>query len=247
MRASEVLGLRQEFVDLDKSVISLSKSKTGARDVPISANLKQFLDNYMNAAALESGWLFPSPMSASGHTEDLAKPWQRIVEGAGLEGRGITRHTLRHTAITHLVQAGVDLPTVQRVSGHKTFQMVCHYSHQNQRHVQDALDKLDSRIVAATPSQSRAADVRLDYTGITQTKTAPRREPSQPPENVGRPSGDRTPDQRIKSRGNRENQHNAQQTRAIKSAAYLFPLALAISPFLRLSAPLVSHRKARRG
>ncbi|WP_202944828.1 tyrosine-type recombinase/integrase [Nitrosospira multiformis] len=30
------------------------------------------------------------------------------------------RHTLRHTAITHLVQAGVDLPTVKRISGHKT-------------------------------------------------------------------------------------------------------------------------------
>ncbi len=31
----------------------------------------------------------------------------------------VVRHTLRHTAITHLVQAGVDLPTVKRISGHK--------------------------------------------------------------------------------------------------------------------------------
>jgi len=33
----------------------------------------------------------------------------------------VVRHTLRHTAITHLVQAGVDLPTVKRISGHKNW------------------------------------------------------------------------------------------------------------------------------
>ena len=79
-------------------------------------------------------------------------------------GRRITRHTLRHTAITHLVQAGVDLPTVQRVSGHKTLQMVCRYSHQNQQHVQAALTKLDDRIITKEPTP---AIRRPDYTGIT--------------------------------------------------------------------------------
>ena len=52
-------------------------------------------------------------------------------------------HTLRHTAITHLVQAGVDLPTVKRISGHKTLKMVKQYSHQNGTHIQTAMDKLD--------------------------------------------------------------------------------------------------------
>jgi hypothetical protein len=44
-----------------------------------------------------------------------------------------------------LVQAGVDLPTVQRVSGHKTLQMVVRCSHQNGEHIQAAMDKLDRR------------------------------------------------------------------------------------------------------
>lgn len=56
------------------------------------------------------------------------------------------RHTLRHTAITHLVQAGVDLPTVKRISGHKTWAMVGRYSHQNGEHIQAAMDKLAKRI-----------------------------------------------------------------------------------------------------
>ncbi len=75
----------------------------------------------------------------------IEKPFRRVVSAAGLDPREVVRHTLRHTAITHLVQAGVDLPTVQRISGHKTLQMVVRYSHQNGEHIQAAMDKLEQR------------------------------------------------------------------------------------------------------
>jgi site-specific recombinase XerD len=55
---------------------------------------------------------------------------------------------MRHTAITHLVQEGVDLPTVQRISGHKTLSMVAKYAHQNGQHIQAAMDKLEERYKA---------------------------------------------------------------------------------------------------
>jgi site-specific recombinase XerD len=53
---------------------------------------------------------------------------------------------LRHTAITHLVQSGVDLPTVQRISGHKTLAMVARYSHQSGEHIAAAMDRLSERV-----------------------------------------------------------------------------------------------------
>lgn len=65
---------------------------------------------------------------------------------AGLDPDLIVRHTLRHTAITHLVQAGVDLPTVKRISGHKTLAMVERYAHQNGAHLSAAMDKLEARL-----------------------------------------------------------------------------------------------------
>jgi len=73
---------------------------------------------------------------------NVEKQFRRVVAAAGLE---VVRHTLRHTAITHLVQAGVDLPTVQRISGHKTLQMVVRYSHQNGEHIKSAMDALEER------------------------------------------------------------------------------------------------------
>lgn len=71
----------------------------------------------------------------------------------------VVRHTLRHTAITHLVQAGVDLPTVQRISGHKTLAMVARYAHQNGAHVQTAMDKLQHRLATSSLQEvSRSAE-----------------------------------------------------------------------------------------
>ena len=87
MRAGELLSLRREFIDLDKLLIHLPRAKTGARDVPISANLKQFLQQYLQSIAGDGAWLFASSPSKSGHTEDITKPWRRIIEAAGLADR----------------------------------------------------------------------------------------------------------------------------------------------------------------
>ena len=76
---------------------------------------------------------------------NIEKALRRVVKNAGMDPKEVVRHTLRHTAITHLVQAGIDLPTVKRISGHKTLQMVERYSHQNGAHIQAAMDKLEQR------------------------------------------------------------------------------------------------------
>ena len=97
-------------------------------------------------------WLFSSKKSKTGHCVNINKPFRRVVIAAGLNVNEVVRHTLRHTAITHLVQAGVDLPTVKRISGHKTLQMVERYSHQNGSHIQAAMDKLGQRYRATNTS-----------------------------------------------------------------------------------------------
>ena len=79
----------------------------------------------------------------------MYKAYRRTVEAAGLNPDEVVRHTLRHTAITHLVQSGVDLPTVKRISGHKTLIMVERYAHQNGAHIQTAMDKLEKRMKIA--------------------------------------------------------------------------------------------------
>ncbi|MDR0379994.1 MAG: site-specific integrase [Candidatus Accumulibacter sp.] len=146
MRNMEILSIRKEHVDVDRRVIYIPKAKAGAREQPITQALADFLRGYITAVSPGSPWLFSSPSSKSGHLTDIRKPFVRVVEAAGLAPRTVVRHTLRHTAITHLVQAGVDLPTVKRISGHKTLAMVERYAHQSGAHIDEAMAKLQKRL-----------------------------------------------------------------------------------------------------
>lgn len=146
MRRSEILGIRREHVDLDRLTIFVPKAKAGAREQPITRRLAEFLRAYLATLAPDVPWLFPSPASATGHATDIRKGFRRAVAAAGLDPDQIVRHTLRHTAITHLVQAGVDLPTVKRISGHKTLIMVERYAHANGEHIREAMERLEKRL-----------------------------------------------------------------------------------------------------
>jgi integrase len=145
MRKSEILSIRREYVDIQHRVIYIPRAKAGAREQPITAQLAVFLEGYLDALSEGSPWLFPSLASHTGHTVDIRGAWRRVIIAAGLEPSEVVPHTLRHTAITHLVQAGVDLPTVKRISGHKTLLMVERYSHQNGAHIEAAMDALEAR------------------------------------------------------------------------------------------------------
>jgi integrase len=149
MRRTEILSTRIENIDLKRRIIYVPRAKSGAREQPITQNLAMFLGEYLKGIDGEQGWLFPSTKSKCGHISWPEHAFRGVVIAAGLDPKQVVRHTLRHTAITHLVQAGVDLPTVQRISGHKTLQMVARYSHQNGKHIQAAMDKLDERYQVA--------------------------------------------------------------------------------------------------
>lgn len=154
MRMSEVLAIRKEHVNIEQRVIYIPKAKAGVRDQPMTERLATFLAQYMvESVSKKTEWLFPSAetkegesRSKSGHTVALQKPFRLAAAAAGLDPAQVVRHTLRHTAISHLVQSGVDLPTVKRISGHKTLQMVERYSHQNGEHIKAAMDKLQERM-----------------------------------------------------------------------------------------------------
>jgi integrase len=145
MRKSEMLNIRREHIDIPRRTIYIPRAKAGAREQPITAHLAGFLQGYLDALPAGSPWLFPSLASQTGHTVDIRDAWRRVVMTAGLDMNKVVPHTLRHTAITHLVQAGVDLPTVKRISGHKTLLMVERYSHQNGAHIHAAMDALEAR------------------------------------------------------------------------------------------------------
>jgi integrase len=163
----EILSILIKNIDLQRRIIHIPQAKAGSREQPITKHLAEFLKGYIETARPGQEWLFPSEGSRTGHTVNIEKPFKRAVKATGLDPK-IVRHTLRHTAITHLVQAGVDLPTVKRISGHKTLSMVERYSHQNGIHIQAAMDKLEARYSATDEKTKKPQKFLPNYTGITQ-------------------------------------------------------------------------------
>ncbi|MBC8013387.1 MAG: site-specific integrase, partial [Methyloceanibacter sp.] len=157
MRHAEILSIKREHIDLERRVIWIPKAKAGAREQPITADLANRLAQRLAMLPPGCPWLFPSPGSLAGNAHTIRKAFRRSVVRAGLDPDQITPHTLRHTVVTHLLQAGVDLPTVQRISGHKTLVMVARYAHQSGAHIQAAMSQLDARLRKAEQGGQKEA------------------------------------------------------------------------------------------
>jgi integrase len=144
MRHSEILGARWGQLDLVRRRLFIPEAKAGEREQPITPELADILRREREMRKDRAGWVFPSPHkdSGTGHRVRMERPFRDAVERAGLDPELVTPHVMQHTAITRLVEAGVDLPTVQQISGHKTLAMVLRYAHVHGRHIDEAIRTL---------------------------------------------------------------------------------------------------------
>jgi integrase len=141
MRKGEILSLKWEQVDLRHGFVLLDNTKNGdCRQIPINSTLRATLE------AIHRG-----PESEYVFTKNNGTPY-KFVEYSFTQAcrrAGITNfvfHTLRHTAASHMVMAGVDLATVKELLGHKTFSMTLRYSHLSSEHKANALKLLGNKI-----------------------------------------------------------------------------------------------------
>lgn len=77
-----------------------------------------------------------------------------VKYGRNVRG-GLVTHDARHTAVTKMLQAGVDLSTVGAITGHSDSHLVLHYAHPTRESRKKAVEILDSDFVwTKTKSQT---------------------------------------------------------------------------------------------
>ncbi|MEO6153201.1 MAG: site-specific integrase [Croceibacterium sp.] len=146
MRHSEILRVQWTEVDFASHRIHIARAKAGQREQPMPPSLAVRLKVEWQRLGHPTGFLFPTNRADAKHPhrQNMAKQFRRAVERAKLDPTKVTPHILRHTAITELVRAGVDLPTIQKISGHKTLAMVLRYTQLTDEHVSMSVAKLDN-------------------------------------------------------------------------------------------------------
>lgn len=182
MRHREILSVRYDQIDFDNRRILIPEAKAGRREQPITQSLADALKRQQDMEDEEKreGWVFPTlneKQSKAGHRTNMARPYARAVIRAKLDPDKVTPHTMRRTAITKLVRAGVDLPTIQKISGHKTLAMVLRYVHMQFDHVDASISALEAVLPGAvtqglhTPAMPEGPDGPV-VVAITSAKSA---------------------------------------------------------------------------
>jgi len=148
MRRGELMGLRWEQVDLERGQIALTKTKNRqARALPVTDACQRALLTAPRRAGC--AFVFADELGHPLSPWGLRNAWDAVVKETRL--KNFRFHDLRHTFASHLVMAGVDLPTVRELMGHKTLDMTIRYAHLAPAHARRAIRALERKLPVAPP------------------------------------------------------------------------------------------------
>ncbi len=152
LRLGELVRLQVTDIDASRMVVIVRQGK-GQKDrqVPLSPRLLGELRHWWCQHRTKP-WLFPGVTKRTRpgpmHAGSVQRLCQRVVRRAQLSKKA-TMHTLRHSYATHLLEAGVDVLTLQKLLGHNSLSTTARYLHVSNRHLQKMPDLL------ALPSQQQ--------------------------------------------------------------------------------------------
>jgi integrase/recombinase XerD len=145
LRLSEVTSLRHGDLDRERLLIRVEQGK-GNKDrytlLPNSA--LDDLDRYYAEYGKPGPWVFfqksnpQKPMD----TSMAQKVYYSAKHAAGIHKQGGI-HALRHAFSTHLLEAGCDLPSLQRMLGHSNVNTTMRYLHVTAGHLATHCSPLD--------------------------------------------------------------------------------------------------------
>ena len=129
LRVSELVALRVTAIDSDRMAIRVEQGKGGRdRYTLLSPRLLEELRAYWRRQR-PWPWLFPSERGKRPVSVSCAqRVWGRAKRDARVTKRGGI-HALRHAFATHLLEAGTDLHTIQRLLGHRYLSTTMVYFH----------------------------------------------------------------------------------------------------------------------
>jgi integrase/recombinase XerD len=142
-RVSETVGLDLNELDLTDKIVMVTGKGSRQRLVPLGGEAVRALvawlpDRLSIVGRTESGDpvfvnMRGGRLSRQGAFDVVKKQASR----AGIDPASVSPHVLRHSAATHMVEAGADLRTVQEMLGHATISTTQVYTRVSPAHVME--------------------------------------------------------------------------------------------------------------
>ena len=110
------------------------------RQIISHQDLISYLANYEHPV---SGWLFPGRAENKHITYDsVYQYWQDKFLELGMDHRGFSCHSTRRWFITELVRSGTHPKVIQKITGHKSLNIVMDYADVSDDTIKDTLAKI---------------------------------------------------------------------------------------------------------
>ena len=87
----------------------------------------------------------------------VSKRLERALARAGITAGDVTPHTLRHTALSRMIEQGYDDYTVMAISGHSSTRMLARYTHPTEQRKLAALETF-APVMGTSWAQSKTSD-----------------------------------------------------------------------------------------
>jgi len=155
MRKGEILNLKWKHVHLNQGYLEIEgdQQKSGEYSTiklnPIILEILRCIPRRLDSEYVFTGKIPGQPFI------DVKGPFEKAVAKAKLEG--VCFHTLRHTAASFMIGAGVELPSIMQILRHKDYKTTLRYAHLAEKHLQNAVNALGNALQEATTNQVKSA------------------------------------------------------------------------------------------
>ncbi len=150
LRASEVIGLRAENLDMDLGIVRVMGKGRKERLVPLGKVARGWVERYLAEARgtltrkRQAPTLFVNHRGGSLSRMGLWGIVRRHAVTAGVE-RILTPHVLRHSFASHLLERGADLRSLQAMLGHADISTTQIYTHVTRERLRQLYDQFHPR------------------------------------------------------------------------------------------------------
>jgi site-specific recombinase XerD len=154
MRVSELCSLNRDMVSVQRGELSVRGKGGKIRPVFVSEEAGKHLGTWMKVRAdLDPALFIRIPRSQKFQNYDdlrlTPRSVQRIVHGhavaAGIVGKHVSPHTLRHSFATDLLRNGADIRSVQAMLGHSSVTTTQIYTHVTDKGLREVHEKFHAR------------------------------------------------------------------------------------------------------